>query len=78
MAAVSVPYLTSDGGDAPAGDESAAGRSACPPRRLSVSGREVVEDDDVLAALDQRLDCMTADVAGAAGDEDRAHGRPIE
>jgi hypothetical protein len=38
--------------------------------RLGVAGREVVEDGDIVAALDQLLDRDAPDVAGAAGDED--------
>lgn len=36
--------------------------------RLAKAGREVVEDDHVLAALAQQQGSMTADVTGAAGD----------
>ena len=37
------------------------------------AGREVVEHDDVLAALTELANHVAADVAGAAGDEDGAH-----
>ena len=37
---------------------------------LAVAGDEVVEDDDAMAGLVQRLGGVAADVAGAAGDED--------
>ena len=36
---------------------------------LAVTGDEVVEDDDAMTGLMQRLGGMAADVAGAAGDE---------
>ena len=52
--------------------------AACPSRRRFVPGREIVVNDDVLAAVDERLYGMAANVAGASGHEDRAHGRPIE
>jgi hypothetical protein len=41
--------------------------------RPGKAGREVVEDDDGLARVDQLPDHMAADVAGAAGDK-YAHG----
>ena len=47
-----------------------------PPERREVgaaSGGEVVEDADVVAALEQRLDEVRADEACAAGDEDLRH-----
>ena len=47
-------------------------------RRLAMPGREVVVDHDPVAGLHQRLDGVAADVAGAAGHQHRAHGRPIE
>src|SRR5690606_18874264 len=50
-------------------------------RRLAVSGREVVVDDDGKARLFQGLDRMAADVPGATGNQNAAHdcdGRPIE
>ena len=40
------------------------------------AGREVVEHDDLLARRDQRIDHVAADVAGAAGDQDRHVARP--
>ena len=40
------------------------------------AGREVVEHADVVAALEQRLDEVRADEAGAAGDEDALHAAP--
>ena len=44
-----------------------------------MAGDEVVEDDDAVAGLLQRLGGVAADVAGAAGDEDaRASQRPME
>jgi hypothetical protein len=33
------------------------------------AGREVVEDDDALAGIDECIDHVTADIAGAAGDK---------
>ena len=50
----------------------------CPTRRSPVSLTEVVEDDDGFATGGEGLRRMTADVAGPAGHEDCAHGRPIE
>ena len=47
-------------------------------RGFAVPGREVVVDHDPVAGVPERLDGVAADVAGAAGDQDRAHGRPIE
>jgi hypothetical protein len=38
-----------------------------------MSGREIIEHDDVFAGVNQLTDHVTADVAGAAGNEDR-HG----
>ncbi len=47
--------------------------------RLPVSGDEAVEDHHLVARLPQRLGSVTADIPGAAGDEDRAQGYlPIE
>ncbi len=43
-----------------------------------VAGGKVVVDDDPLAAPAQGLDRVTPDVPRPPGDEDRAHGRPIE
>ena len=37
------------------------------------AGREVVEHADVVASLEERLDEIGADEAGAAGDEDARH-----
>ena len=37
--------------------------------RLAMPQRQVVVDPDVMAARQEQLDGMTADVAGAAGDE---------
>ncbi len=34
------------------------------------SGREIVEHDHALAAVDERVDHVTSDIAGAAGDQD--------
>ena len=38
------------------------------------AGGEVVEHDHALAGVDQRVDHVAADVAGAAGDQDRHAG----
>ncbi len=35
------------------------------------TGRKIVENDDALAGRDERVDHVAADVAGAAGDQDR-------
>ena len=35
------------------------------------AGREIVEHDDPLAGVEQRMDHVAADIAGAAGDQDR-------
>ena len=40
-------------------------------QRQSKAGREVVEHDDPLAGIDQRMHHVAADIAGAAGDQDR-------
>ena len=41
-----------------------------------VARREVVEDADIVAALEQRVDQMRPDEPGAAGDEHPRHGPP--
>ena len=38
------------------------------------SGREIVEHDHALAGIDQRVDHVASDIAGAAGDQDRHDG----
>ena len=40
---------------------------------VAKAGAEIVEHDDVFAAFAQLPRDVAADVAGAAGDEDRAH-----
>ena len=40
------------------------------------AGGQVVEHDDRLAGLDQRMDHVAADIAGAAGDQNRHVARP--
>ncbi len=41
----------------------------------AIAGREVIEDHDALAALDELADDVAADVPGATGDENRLrHG----
>ena len=40
------------------------------------AGRQIVEHDDALAGVDQRVDHVAADIAGAAGDQDRHEPRP--
>ncbi len=40
------------------------------------AGREVVEHDHALAGIDQRVHHVAADIAGAAGDQDRHDGDP--
>ncbi len=47
-------------------------------RGFAMPGREVVVNHNRVAGLDQGLYCVTADVACATGDQDSAHGRPIE
>jgi hypothetical protein len=42
---------------------------------LATSGEEIVDDDDLVPAVEQGIDQVTADHAGAAGDED-PHGVP--
>ncbi len=42
-----------------------------------VAGGQVVEDDDLIAGREQRVDRDRADIAGAAGDEDACHDRTI-
>ena len=39
----------------------------------AMSGGEIVEHHDALAGVDQRVDHLAADIAGATGDENR-HG----
>ena len=43
---------------------------------LPMALRQVVEHDDLVAAAEQVDHDMAADIAGAAGDEKRAHGVP--
>ncbi len=38
------------------------------------AGREIVEHDHTLAGVEQRVDHVAADIAGAAGDQDRHEG----
>ena len=40
------------------------------------AGRQIVEHDDALAAIDELQDHVAADIAAAAGDQN-AHRRPI-
>ena len=60
-------------------DEASVGRIADDQwraeHRAAITGREIVEDHDPLAVLDELANDVTADVAGTAGDEDAAHGR---
>ena len=42
--------------------------------RPGEAGRQVVEDDDPLAGIDQLPDHVAADIAGAAGDQDAHAG----
>ena len=43
------------------------------------AGQERVEDSHVVAVIEQGVDDVGADEAGAAGDEDRSgHGRPYD
>src|SRR5271165_4358364 len=39
--------------------------------RPAISGREIIERDNILAGINQLKDHVTADVAGSAGNEDR-------
>ena len=43
--------------------------------RRAMPGRQVVEDDDLVAGGEERLDRHRADIAGAAGDQDPRHAR---
>jgi hypothetical protein len=43
-----------------------------------VAGREIVVDDDVIPGLGERFHAVAADVPGSPGDDDRAHGRPMD
>lgn len=45
----------------------------CATHRLAKTGAQVVYDDDPFAPRHQLLDDVTADVTGAAGDEDCFH-----
>ena len=40
------------------------------------AGGEIVEHDHALAGIDQRVDHVASDIAGAAGDQDRHDGEP--
>ena len=40
------------------------------------SGREIVDHNHTLAGVDQRIDRLATNVAGAAGDQDR-HGKSL-
>ena len=42
----------------------------------SEAGRQIVEHDHALAGVDQRVHHVAADIAGAAGDQDR-HGKSL-
>jgi hypothetical protein len=41
------------------------------------TGREVVEHHDALAGIDERMNHVASDIAGAAGDQDRHAGGPL-
>jgi hypothetical protein len=41
------------------------------------TGREVVEHHDALAGIDERMNHVASDIAGAAGDLDRHAGGPL-
>ena len=41
------------------------------------TGREVVEHHDALAGIDERMDHVASDIAGAAGNQDRHAGDPL-
>ena len=43
--------------------------------RRAMPGRQVIEDDDLVAGGEERLDRHRADIAGAAGDQDPRHAR---
>jgi hypothetical protein len=61
------------------GDLQAPGADGEPFDRLAVPLREVVVDDNVVPGPKECPDGKTADVAGAAGDQDRAQrDLPIE
>jgi hypothetical protein len=55
-----------------AGDERRALRY-CPIE----TSREVVEHHDALAGVDERMNHVASDIAGAAGEEDRHAGGPL-
>jgi hypothetical protein len=52
--------------------------TARPVRGFTVAGRQIVIDYDPVTGFPERFDRVAADVAGATGDENRAHCRPIE
>jgi len=56
-------------------DEVEGGKPQEVPDVFNPSGGEVIEDQDLVAALDQGVNEMRADVPGAACDED-PHARP--
>jgi len=41
------------------------------------TARKVVEHHDALARVDERMNHVTSDIAGAAGDQDRHAGDPL-
>src|SRR5262249_15991209 len=41
------------------------------------TGREVVEHHDALAGIDERMNHVASDIAGATGDQDRHAGGPL-
>jgi hypothetical protein len=54
-------------------DHQRRARRHCPVE----TGREIVEHHDALARIDQSMDHMAADIAGAAGNQDRHAARPL-
>ena len=55
-------------------DDQAARRFANRPVK---AGRKIVEHDNALAGIGQRVHHVAADIAGSAGDQDRHVGRPV-
>ena len=73
-AVLGAPLVVGNTGDPETVDGMAIRRVADDERRTEhrgpIAGREIVEDHDALAALDELADDVAADVPGAAGDED--------
>ena len=72
------PLLDDAGNERPVGDAALVERDIRRQVRAH-AGRQVVDDDHVMAGIEEGIDRVTADVAGAARDQNAAHRphRPI-